>query len=294
MSRGGGSGDVTRRTLLGWGMGAIGGSALAACSALPVAPVSKPTTSPAPSAGPTLRPEPTAAAPPVAIDVEPPPPPLQPAPALARVPAPYGTIDSLPGEGSLLAWTVDDGLNGEVIRAYAAFAAATGVRLTLFVTGMYSGWDESAGALAPLIASGQVQLANHTWSHADLTTLDDAGVAGELQRAHDFIGDVFGVDARPFWRPPFGFHDERVDSIAADLGYTVPTLWYGSLSDSGEIPGPLIVDFARQWFLPQHIVIGHLNCLPVTTVFEELRTLIIERGLTTVTLNDVFSSEYHP
>lgn len=283
---------MTRRALLGWGVGAVGASALAACSALPVGPKSNPTTSPTPS--PTLRPQPTAPAPPVAIEVEPPPPPLQPVPALTKVPAPYGTIDSLPGEGSLLAWTVDDGLNGEVIRAYAAFAAATGIRLTLFVTGMYSAWDESAAALAPLVASGQVQLANHTWSHVDLTTLDDAGVAEELQRAHDFITDVFGVDARPFWRPPFGFHDERVDSIAAGLGYTVPTLWYGTLSDSGEIPAPLIVDFAREWFLPQHIVIGHLNFLPVTTVFEELRTLIIERGLTTVTLNDVFSSGYHP
>ena len=284
---------MTRRALLGWGMGAMSASALAACSVLPVSgPMSKPTAGPAPSA--TLRPQPTAIAPPTVIEVEPPPPPVQAVPALAKVPAPYGTIDSLPGEGSLLAWTADDGIDGEVIRAYAAFAAATGIRLTLFVTGMYAGWDESVTALAPLVASGQVQLANHTWSHVDLTTLDDAGVAGELQRAHDFIVDLFGVDPRPFWRPPFGFHDERVDSIAADLGYTVPTLWYGSLSDSGEIPGPLILDFAREWFLPQHIVIGHLNWMPVTTVFEELQTVILERGLTTVTLNDVFSSEYHP
>jgi peptidoglycan-N-acetylglucosamine deacetylase len=283
---------VTRRALLGWGMGAVGASALAACSGLPVgAPTPAPTASPAPS--PTLRPQPTATAPPIAIEVEPPPPPPQPVPALAKVPAPYGTIDSLPGEGSLLAWTVDDGIDARVIGAYSAFAAATGIRLTLFVTGMYAAWDESVGVLAPLVGSGQVQLANHTWSHVDLTTLDDAGVAGELQRTHDFIAGTFGVDARPFWRPPFGFHDDRVDSIAADLGYTVPTLWYGSLSDSGEIPGALIMDFARQWFLPQHIVIGHLNWMPVTTVFDELRALIIERGLTTVTLNDVFSSEYH-
>ncbi|MDQ2660669.1 MAG: polysaccharide deacetylase family protein, partial [Actinomycetota bacterium] len=70
--------------------------------------------------------------------------------------------------------------------------------------------------------------------------------------------------------------------------------WYGSLSDSGEIPAPLIVDFAREWFLPQHIVIGHLNFMPVTTVFDELQEIIAERELTTVTLNDVFSSEYHP
>jgi hypothetical protein len=34
--------------------------------------------------------------------------------------------------------------------------------------------------------------------------------------------------------------------------------------------------------------------MPVTTVFDQLRSIIVDRGLTTVTLNDVFSSEYHP
>ena len=32
----------------------------------------------------------------------------------------------------------------------------------------------------------------------------------------------------------------------------------------------------------------------MTTVFDDLRATILERGLTTVTLNDVFTSAYHP
>ena len=278
----------SRRALLSLGA-AVAVGALASCVDAPAEGSGQPSG----SAGPTPpgRPRPTSEPPPVHVEVPEPPPP---APVVERVPAPYGTIDSLPGEGSLLAWTIDDGASAEVISAYAAFAAASGIRLTMFVTGTYTAWDENVETLAPLVASGQVQLGNHTWSHADLTTLDDAGVADELQRTHDFIEDAFGVDARPFFRPPYGFHDERVDAIAADLGYYVPTLWYGSLSDSGEIAAPLIVDFARKWFLPQHIVIGHLNFMPVTTVFDELQAIIVERGLTTVTLNDVFSSEFHP
>jgi peptidoglycan-N-acetylglucosamine deacetylase len=276
--------------MLGFGAAAAV-TLLAGCSRDP-AELPTPTGTPPPP--PTEHPQPTVVPTPAHVDAPPSAPPVQPPPAIPKVPAPYGTIDSLPGEGSLLAWTVDDGTNPEVVAAYAAFAAATGIRLTLFVTGTYSAWDENIDTLAPLIATGQVQLGNHTWSHADLTSLDDAGIVDELRHNHDFIADTFGVDARPFFRPPFGYHDERVDAIAADLGYTVPTLWYGSLSDSGEIPAALIVDFARQWFLPQHIVIGHLNWTPVTTVFDELRAIITERGLTTVTLNDVFSSEYHP
>lgn len=280
----------SRRALLSLGA-AVAVGALAGCVDAPADGSGQPSSS---GGAPPGRPRPSAPPAPVHVEVPEPPPPAPVAPVIERVPAPYGTIDSLPGEGSLLAWTIDDGASAEVISAYAAFAAASGIRLTMFVTGTYSAWDENVATLAPLLESGQVQLGNHTWSHADLTSLDDAGVADELQRNHDFIADAFGVDARPFFRPPYGYHDDRVDAIAADLGYYVPTLWYGSLSDSGEIPAPLIVDFAREWFLPQHIVIGHLNFMPVTTVFDELQAIITERGLTTVTLNDVFSSEYHP
>lgn len=274
----------SRRAMLTFGAAAVA-TALVACRPAP-APVG-----PLP---PTVRPRPQVMPLPAHVEVPEPQPPVQPVPGISKVPAPYGTIDSLPGEGSLLAWTIDDGTSSEVVRAYAEFAAATGIRLTMFPNGIYSAWSENVDVLAPLVASGQVQLGNHTWSHADLTSLDDAGVFEELERNHGYLADTFGVDARPFYRPPFGYHDERVDAIAADFGYTVPTLWYGSLSDSGEIPAELIVDLAHEWFQPQHIVIGHLNFMPVTTVFDELRAIIDERGLTTVTLNDVFSSEYHP
>ncbi|OZB83904.1 polysaccharide deacetylase family protein [Microbacterium sp. 13-71-7] len=211
-----------------------------------------------------------------------------------RVPAPLEAFTALPGDGRLLAWTVDDGTDTAVVRAYAQFAQTTGIRLTLFATASYVSWGENRDVLAPLVASGQVQIGNHTWSHPDLTSLSDQGIIDELQRAHDRIGELFGVDARPFYRPPFGFHDRRVRAAAASIGYTAPTLWYGSFADSSLIPGEEIVRLGHEWLLPQHIVIGHLNHAPVTTVFPQLAQIIAERGLTTVTLNDVFHSERHP
>jgi len=276
---------ITRRAALAAGAASTL-ALLAACAAPETSAQPVTTTTPPPA-----RPLPTAPGAPIPITVEPPPPP---APDLTKVPAPHEVITGLPGDGSLLAWTVDDGASSAVVGAYAAFATDTGTRLTLFATGSYSSWEDNGEALLPLVASGQVQLANHTWSHADLTTLDDAGIRDELQRTHDLIGDLYGVDARPFFRPPYGYYDDRVIAVAADLGYTTPTLWYGSLSDSGLISEQQIVDLATQWFLPQHIVIGHLNFDPVTHVFPELQAIIAERGLSTVTLNDVFSSEMHP
>ncbi|WP_438856225.1 polysaccharide deacetylase family protein [Agromyces sp. M3QZ16-3] len=218
-----------------------------------------------------------------------------PAPELARVAVPAGALTELPADaGPVMAWTVDDGTDSAVVGAYTAFAAANGIRLTYFVNGVYASWDDNADAIRPLVERGQIQLANHTWSHPDLTTLSDAEIQWQLQHNHDYLQSVYGIDARPYFRPPYGVHDARVDAAAAAIGYTVPTLWYGSLGDSGELSQQQVIDLADEWFGPGRIVIGHLNHDPVIGALPRLKAILDERGLTTVTLNDVFTSEQHP
>ena len=199
-------------------------------------------------------------------------------------------ITGLPTSEQVLAWTVDDGSDSEVIRLYADFARTTGTCLTFFLNGSYPGWTEHAELLRPLVASGQIQMGNHTWSHADLTRLGDADIRAELQRNHDFIVSTFGTDPRPYYRPPYGYRNERTDRVAASIGYTSCVMWYGSLADSSPRTEQEIVDLAHQWFLPAHIVIGHLNFLPITRAFPHLHQLIADRGLTMVTLRDIFRS----
>lgn len=210
------------------------------------------------------------------------------APRLERVTLPRGTLGELPGEGNFLALTVDDGTSSEVVAAYARFAQDTGMRITFFLNGCNPAWTENAAVLQPLVNNGQIQLANHTWSHQALTTISDAEIVDEFSRNDDFIRSTFGVEAKPYFRPPFGYHDDRVDAIAADIGYTKPVMWYGTLADSSEIPDAQLISFAETWFLPQHIVIGHANFLPVTRVYDRLVEIIRERALIPVTLDDVF------
>ena len=49
-----------------------------------------------------------------------------------------------------------------------------------------------------------------------------------------------------------------------------------------------IVANADKYYVPQSVVIGHLNHPPVTSVYRELVDIIHDRRLRTVTLNDVF------
>ncbi|HEX4559072.1 MAG TPA: polysaccharide deacetylase family protein [Mycobacterium sp.] len=207
----------------------------------------------------------------------------------SRVVLPGGAVlNKLPGNGDLLAWTVDDGANTDVVRLYTQFAKDAGVRLTYFVTGAYRSWTENSALLRPLVESGQIQLANHTWTHPDLTSLSPSRIADELRSTDVFLRNTYGVDAAPYFRPPYGHHNAVVNAVAADLGYQVPTLWTGDLWDSSLVSENQIVKMAYQSFTPQNIVIGHLNHPPITHVYGQLVDIIRARRLRTVTLNDVF------
>ena len=211
------------------------------------------------------------------------------APATARVALPGGgVLNRLPGGGDVLALTLDDGVNADVVRLYTEFARDTGVRLTYFVNGTYESWTRNLALLRPLVDSGQIQLGNHTWSHPDLTTVPTSRVAQEITRNDAFLKKTYGVDAAPYFRPPYGNHNSTVDAVAASLGYTATTLWSGSLADSTVITEGYILRMAEQYFTGQAIVLGHLNHLPVTHVYGQMRDLIRARSLRTVTLNDVF------
>jgi peptidoglycan-N-acetylglucosamine deacetylase len=215
---------------------------------------------------------------------------LPPPPRTARVPLPGGGIlSSLPGSGNLLALTVDDGVNTNVVRAYTQFAKDTGIRLTYFVNGMYPSWTDNLDLLRPLVASGQIQLGNHTWSHPDLTRISTSQVAKQITQNDRFLAKTYGIDARPYFRPPYGRHNAVVRAATSDLGYTATTMWNGSLSDSTVITEDYIAAMADKYFTPRSIVIGHLNHMPVTRVYAKLVDVIRARELRTVTLDDVFT-----
>jgi peptidoglycan/xylan/chitin deacetylase (PgdA/CDA1 family) len=231
---------------------------------------------------PTRAPAPAAAVADVAVPTV--------APATGSIAPPTGVVDGLPGKGSSLALTIDDGTSTEVVAAFAAFAVDAGVRLTFFPNGCYRSWQDNAAVLRPLVDSGQVALGNHTWSHPDLTQLGHREVAEEISRNRDFLANTFGVRDTPFFRPPYGAHDARTDLIAADQGHPTITMWNGTLGDSRVLTGDELLAAARQWFTAQTIVVGHANHPTVTTVYGGLLDVIAERGLSTVTLADVWAT----
>jgi len=210
-------------------------------------------------------------------------------PDLPVVPGgPPSHITHLDCSGKNVALTIDDGVSAEVVSAYIDFARATGIRLTFFVTGSYPSWTQHQDKLRPFVDSGQIQLANHTWTHPDLTRCSDHRVETELARCEKFLINTFGVTGKPFVRPPYGDRNSRVDAVAASLGYTSMTTWYGTLGDSGLITEAVLLDLAKKWIRPHAVLLGHANHPPVTHLYGPIIDIIRDRHLQTVTLDDAW------
>ena len=215
-------------------------------------PLASPAPSPTPSPTPSLSP----------LHLQDGPPPL-PTPSPAD-----SLITGLPENvGNVVAITIDDGVDSSVVNAYLDFAKDSGVRLTFFVTGSYPSWTDNRDKMRPLVESGQVQLANHTWTHPDLTTLSEGGIIDELTQCENLLRNTYGVTGAPFIRPPYGGRSSYTDSVCAKIGYTTTTMWYGSFGDSGQLTPEVLLGEAQKWLLAQHIVIGHANFPTVTSVY---------------------------
>jgi peptidoglycan/xylan/chitin deacetylase (PgdA/CDA1 family) len=207
---------------------------------------------------------------------------------LGRMPAPSGVLSRLPGDGNQMALTVDDGVSVPVVGAFAQFAHDTGTRLTFFINGANPSWSVNAPALRPMVDSGQIQMANHTWSHPRLTSIGLAAVADQIRRNADFLKNTYGVDGTPFFRPPYGVHNAGIDRVAADQGYPTITLWSGDLFDWRPESQTALIANANKCFQPQQIVLTHANLPTITGCYSQLLDIIHSRNLQTVTLNDVF------
>jgi peptidoglycan/xylan/chitin deacetylase (PgdA/CDA1 family) len=168
---------------------------------------------------------------------------------------------TLPTTEKVVALTFDAGANADAVPSILATLDQYEVPATFFLTGK---WVEAYPELAAQIGA-RYPVANHTYSHPDLTELSDDGVAGEISQGGERIEEATGQDTRPMFRFPFGASDPRTIGIANSLGYgcinwTVDTRgWQGT---SGGQSADLIVDRVVGAIRPGEIVIMHVGSHP--------------------------------
>jgi peptidoglycan/xylan/chitin deacetylase (PgdA/CDA1 family) len=188
------------------------------------------------------------------------------------------------------AWTIDDGTSSDSVRGYLMHAHSNPkIRYTYFVTSGYPAWRQNRSLLHELIATGQVQLGNHTRTHPDLRSLSNRGIQRALLDCHKFLEDEFSYNAMPFFRPPYGFFDSRVLQAAADVGYTVPVMWYGTFNtEQRHLTVTRMLTAINQWVANGRIVIDHANNPFLANHFDRAYAAISAKNLAMVRLIDAY------
>jgi peptidoglycan/xylan/chitin deacetylase (PgdA/CDA1 family) len=198
---------------------------------------------------------------------------------------------ALPTTEKVVALTFDAGANADAVPSILQTLAEKGVPATFFLTGrwveVYPEYAAQIGAAYPV--------ANHSYSHPDLTKLSEAEVREEIVKAAAAIKRATGQDTHPLFRFPFGASNGGTIGIVNSLGYgainwTVDTRgWQGT---SGGQRADLIVDRVLAALQPGEIVIMHVGSNPDdhSTLDADALPLVIEqilaRGYTFVTVLD--------
>ncbi|ORX51258.1 chitin deacetylase [Hesseltinella vesiculosa] len=128
----------------------------------------------------------------------------------------------------------------------------------------------------------------HTWSHPQMTTQTNKQVVAELYWTLRAIKEATGVTPK-CWRPPFGDVDDRVRSIAYQMGM-VTMIWDEDSNDwdmpgegGGKLPWDTVMGYFKDWVEARkngtdnesgHIVLEHeLNNATVKMTETWLPTL---------------------
>lgn len=155
-------------------------------------------------------------------------------------------------DAKVIALTFDDGPKPDWTPRFLDVLDEADVPATFFLVG--KNLVEHADLLRGRLDRHEV--GNHSWSHADLATLDLAGVRNQLESTHDAIVKHTGRTPT-LMRPPYGHLGGSTVLAAVGMGYDI-ALWTRSVNErvfAGDSAG-MAADLAETLH-PGSIVLAH-------------------------------------
>jgi peptidoglycan/xylan/chitin deacetylase (PgdA/CDA1 family) len=124
-------------------------------------------------------------------------------------------------EGPFVAITFDDGPHGGQTPRLLKMLKDRGIKATFFVVGQCVA--ESPEVAKQIVTEGH-EIANHSWSHPQLTTLSESSVRDQIDRTHNVIKQTTGVTPA-LLRPPYGSFTTRQRAWANSVWGYKTILW---------------------------------------------------------------------
>ncbi len=131
-------------------------------------------------------------------------------------------------------------------------------------------------------------IANHTWSHRDLTLLPESKIYAQISRTQSVIGSATG-QVPSLMRAPYGERDPRVAEVAKELGLSI-VQWNVDTRDAKDPNPHTIARHAIDGAARGAILLMHdVHRESVNAVPEVLKELI-RRGYVFVTVPELYGS----
>nr|WP_212960815.1 polysaccharide deacetylase family protein [Cohnella xylanilytica] len=171
-----------------------------------------------------------------------------------------------------VAFTFDDGPNPEFTpQILEIFREANGKATFYMIGEQIERFPDTARAV---LEQGH-EIGNHTYTHPELTKLDEEARRSELLRSERIILETTGVKPATF-RPPYFAYDEGVAATVAEFGYPVIGAVNGAARD-WEMPGvDHIAETTRETVEPGAILIFHDGFGDRSQTVEAVRRLVRE------------------
>jgi peptidoglycan/xylan/chitin deacetylase (PgdA/CDA1 family) len=159
-----------------------------------------------------------------------------------------------------------------------------GLHVTFFLSGH---WVDHNPELAQQMLLDGHEIANHSYSHPDLTRLTDGQIVYELDYTDQVISDIVGVHSRPYFRPPFGARNRRVLDVAAASGFRSV---YWSLDSGDWLPratAGAVAGKILRFAVPGDIVVEHVGAEASAEALPTILDEFAQRGWQVGTVSEV-------
>jgi peptidoglycan/xylan/chitin deacetylase (PgdA/CDA1 family) len=159
-----------------------------------------------------------------------------------------------------------------------------GLHVTFFLSGHWV--DHNPDLTQQMLADGH-EIANHSYSHPDLTHLSDDQIVYELDYTDQVIWDIVGIHSRPYFRPPFGARNRRVLEVAAASGFR-SVFW--SLDSGDWLPrasAAAVAGKILRFAVPGDIVVEHVGATASAEALPVILDEFAQRGWQVGTLSEV-------
>ena len=164
--------------------------------------------------------------------------------------------DVIPTSRKIVALTFDIGPVNGVPKTLATLRRDH-VRATFFITGRRA--RNSTAAVRAIAAAGEL-VGDHSNNHPDFTTIGDRRIGEEVTVAQTAIESATGLDVWPWFRFPYGAHNDHTISVVNSVGF-VPIGWtidtLGWMGTSGGVTVQEVIDRVLSHRRPGEIVLMH-------------------------------------